>query len=140
MKHKVYRLMDHTADLGMEVFGNDLPALYANAARALFDILVQGSRGGAGLRHDLRFQGADAADLMVNWLRELLFLWNAEQQFVKKITIREVSRTTLNATVETIAYNPDDHDVLREIKAITYHRIAVEKQETGWQTSVFFDV
>ena len=42
--------------------------------------------------------------------------------------------------VETIAYNPDDHDVLREIKAITYHRIAVEKQKSGWQASVFFDV
>jgi SHS2 domain-containing protein len=124
----------------MEVFGGDLAALYANAARALFDILVQGPRAGTGLRHDLRFQGADAADLMVNWLRELLFLWNAEQQFVKKVTIREVSQTTLHAMVETIAYDPDHHDMLREIKAVTYHRIAVEEQMTKWRATIFFDV
>ena len=90
MKQKVFRLIDHTADLGIEVFGNHLAELYTNAAMALFDILVQGHRDGAGLRRDLRFQGAEAADLMVNWLRELLFLWNAEQQIVKKITIGEV--------------------------------------------------
>ena len=140
MKQKVFRLIDHTADLGMEVFGCDLPELYTNAARALFDILVRGPEKGGGLRHDLRIRGADAADLMVNWLRELLFLWNAQQQILMAVTITEVSRTTLNAMIVTTAYNSDNHDILREIKAVTYHRIAVQKQKSGWQARVFFDV
>jgi len=140
VKHKAYRLMDHTADLGMEVFGRDLPGLYANAANALFDMLVKGPKDGDGLRHDLRIPGTDAADLMVNWLRELLFLFNAEQQIVKDITMTTISPTNLNAVIETIAYNPKDHEILREIKAVTYHRIAVEKQGAEWRASVYFDL
>lgn len=140
MKQKVFHLIDHTADLGMEVFGCDLPELYTNAAKALFDILVRGPEEGGGLRHNLRIRGADAADLMVNWLRELLFIWNVQQQIVIAVTVAEISQTKLNAKIVTKAYNPDNHDILREIKAVTYHRIAVQKQKSGWQARVFFDV
>ena len=43
-----YRIIDHTADLGLHVFGADPSELFATAARAMFDIMVSpefGTRG-----------------------------------------------------------------------------------------------
>ena len=135
-----YRLLDHTADLGIEIFGADLPGLFTNAGMALFDLLVQGPRTGRRRNHDLYIQGQDLADLMVNWLRELLFLWNGYQRLVIGISVGVLSPSVLDAAVDTVGYRPGRHEVLREIKAVTYHRIAVEEKGAGWQAAVFFDL
>lgn len=140
MKRKVYRLIDHTADLGMEVFGRDLSTLYTNAGIALFDILVQGPEVRNCEQHSLHMGGIDRADLMVNWLRELLYLWNGRQQVVQQSVIEDLSETYLDAKVMTTNYDTDRHHILREIKAVTYHRIAVAQSQSGWRSQVFFDV
>lgn len=140
MKQKIFRLIDHTADLGMEVFGRDLPALYANAGMALFDLLVHGQASRDYQQYNLRIRGEDRADLMVNWLRELLYFWNGRQQIVRQLIIRALSETVLEAEVMATDYDPDCHRILREIKAVTYHRIAVETRKAGWRARVFFDL
>ena len=140
MKHKAYRLMDHTADLGMEVYGRDPWELYTNAAGALYDILVQGPVARNCEQHSFKIGGADQADLMVNWLRELLFLWNGRQQIVQQVTIDALSEIVLEATVMTVAYDPERHHILREIKAVTYHRIAVAQLKSAWRAQIYFDV
>lgn len=140
MKQKIFRLIDHTADLGMEVFGRDLPALYANAGKALFELLVHGEASLDYQQYNLSIRGEDRADLMVNWLRELLYFWNGRQQIVRQVIIRALSETVLEAEVMATDYDPDCHHILREIKAVTYHRIAVEARKSGWRASVFFDL
>lgn len=140
MIHKVYRLMDHTADLGMEVFGRDPWELYTNAADALYDILVQGPTARDCEQRSFTIGGADRADLMVNWLRELLFLWNGRQQVVHRVAIEALSETYLEAKAMTLDYDPDRHHILREIKAVTYHRVAVEQCKSAWRAQIYFDV
>lgn len=140
MKHTVYRMMDHTADLAMEVFGRDPWELYANAAGALYDILVQGPTAGDCEERSFNIGGADRADLMVNWLRELLFLWNGRQQVVNRVTIEALSETFMKAKAMTADYDPDRHRILREIKAVTYHRVAVQQHKSAWRAQIYFDV
>ena len=35
-----FRILDHTADVGLEAYGTDLSALFANAARGMFQIMA----------------------------------------------------------------------------------------------------
>ncbi len=73
-----YRIIDHTADLGLLVFGADPSEVFATAARAMFDIMVSPDSVCAEQSLNLQVEGADWPDLMVNWLRELLYLWSGK--------------------------------------------------------------
>ena len=79
--------------------------------------------------------GEDLADLMVRWLGEILFLFSGENLVVTSIRMESVS-----ASLETVPFEPEIHETLREIKAVTYHQIEVTEIANGWEAKVIFDV
>lgn len=133
-------MIDHTADFGIHVFGSDSKALFSNAVVAMFDLLTDiGSL--KGLEHiDLEISGEDWADLMVNWLRETLFLWSGREMLVKMAFIQSLTQHHLSATVALDPYLPDRHVIKTEIKAVTYHQIQVNSGPSGWEAKIIFDV
>ena len=69
-----FRILEHPADIGFEAFGSTREEVFANAARALFHLMVDldyiGPRDGILME----VEGSDPASLLVNWLSELLYL------------------------------------------------------------------
>jgi SHS2 domain-containing protein len=139
---RYFRLFDHTADLGMEIFGADPEALFSNAGRALFEVIVPAAHLPVeGLHHHaISVQGEDWADLMVNWLRELLYLWNGRQQLLHCLRIESLDQNRLQAAVTTGDYIGGEHRIDKEVKAVTYHQVQVGPTEEGWRARVIFDV
>jgi SHS2 domain-containing protein len=135
-----YRLLDHTADLAIQVFGTDLKALFANAAAAMFEQIFDTSTVEAREQTGIEVTGTDWPDLMVNWLKELLFLWNGRQMLVKTTHILSLKEYNLSAKVISDPYDPDRHAIDSEIKAVTYHQIAVKRGPRGWESKIVFDV
>jgi len=37
-------------------------------------------------------------------------------------------------------FNPKMHEILKDIKAVTYHGASVEQTAEGWQATIIFDV
>jgi SHS2 domain-containing protein len=140
VRPKFYRLVEHTADLGMEISGEDLPRLYANAALALFDVMIPEPCGAQTSSHRLHIDGSDTADLMVNWLREVLYIWTDQRQVVKNVAVEALTPHHLDAVVTTLYSSAEHQCVSCEIKAVTYHRIAVEPADSGWRARVVFDI
>ncbi len=83
--------MDPTADCGIQVFGKDLKALFENAGIALFDLIADISLVKSGFEYPVQVSGSDWPDLMVNWLRELLYLWTGRELLGKEIKVLEIS-------------------------------------------------
>ncbi len=137
---KPYTLLDHTADLRIRITGTDPADLFKNAGLALFDLIVDPQTVAAKETIDLTVAGEDSADLMVNFLRELLYLWTGREKLVKMIDIREISETAISARITVGNYQPGHHEIAQEIKAVTYHQIKVTPTPTGWQAMVVFDV
>jgi SHS2 domain-containing protein len=135
-----YRLLDHTADLGLEIYGRDLADLFANACFALFDNITDLSRVKASVARSLAVTGDDLPDLMVNWLRELLALWTIDGLLVASARVKAVSETRLTAELACDVYAADRHDLKTDIKAVTYHQIAVTREAGGWTARVVMDV
>ncbi|MBW2251567.1 MAG: archease [Deltaproteobacteria bacterium] len=135
-----YRLIDHTADFGIHVFGSDLKGLFTNAAKAMFDqiTIVKDLQPEKELK--IHVTGSDWPDLMINWLRELLYLWTGKERLVGKVNIFSISEYELSATVKYDTYNPDRHVITNDIKAVTYHQIQVNRAENGWDSRIIFDV
>ncbi len=135
-----YKLINHTADFGIHVFGSDPKALFANAAYAMFDMLTEIDLLKGTSSTDLQVTGDDWPDLMVNWLRELLYFWNGKELLVKKVQILSLSETELSANIEFDPFDPDRHEIKIEIKAVTYHQIEVTGGPGGWEARIIFDV
>jgi len=135
-----YKLIDHTADFGIEVTGADQKELFVNAALAMFDLITDLRVVAGKDEYSLHVQGADRCDLMVNWLRESLYLWNGRKMLIKTVDMLSISEKDLSASITYDLFIPNIHEVKNEIKAVTYHQINVAQTDDGWQARVIFDV
>jgi SHS2 domain-containing protein len=135
-----YRVFDHTADLGVEISAASVEEIYAAAAVALFDLLTDLSAVRAGITREIVVTGEDQADLLVNFLREALYLWNGERFLIKTCSVRELAPQRLKALLRGECFDPVRHRIKQEIKAVTYHQASVCETEKGWIAKVVFDV
>jgi SHS2 domain-containing protein len=135
-----YRVFDHTADLGVEISAASVDETYATAAFALFDLLADLSTVRAGITREITVEGEDPADLLVNFLREALYLWNGEGFLIKTCSVREAAPQRLKALLRGERFDPVRHRIKQEIKAVTYHQASVCETEKGWVAKVVFDV
>jgi SHS2 domain-containing protein len=135
-----YRIIDHTADFGIQVFGSDLKDLFSNAAFDMFDqiTIVKDLHPEKELK--INVNGSDWPDLMINWLRELLYLWTGKERLVGKVKILSIVEYKLSATVKYDTYKSDRHVITNDIKAVTYHQILVNQVAKGWESRIIFDV
>ena len=80
------------------------------------------------------------SDLMVNWLRELLYCWAGRERLVQNAEIITISQNKLIASLHYDSYDPDRHIIKEEIKAVTYHQLEVKSKPSGWEARIIFDV
>ena len=135
-----YHLIDHTADFGIQVFGTDSRELFSNAALALFDVITEMDELNGDDSCDITSSGEDWSDLMINWLREILYLWNGREMLVKSVQVLSLSEHNISARIYFDAYLPDRHTIKTEIKAVTYHQIQVKRSPSGWKAQIIFDI
>jgi SHS2 domain-containing protein len=137
---KKYETFDHTADLGVRVFGQTAKELFANAAYALFDLLTDVKRIRETLGFDLHVEAADREELLVRWLSELLFLSESPGYLFKRFSISHLDQTSLRAVAHGETFDPSRHAFNLEIKAVTYHQVAVKEEDGKWEARVIFDI
>jgi len=142
-----YTFFNHTADIGIEIFGRTKKELFAHAAHALFDIMIEitghksrKSREVKGRQLIKMVEGADVEDLFINFLRELLYLFNGAGWVVDHCEMIECRNTRLVATLWVEPYKKNKHAMKTEIKAVTYSGLRVKRFKSGWMARVIFDV
>ncbi len=135
-----FTLLDHTADLGIIVRGRNLRNLFEVAAKSMMYIMVKGNPADTTKTLKLSVEGYDLADLMVRWLGEILYLFEGEHELVTGVKITSVSHSHLDATLETVSFDTNLHEILCEIKAVTFHQIEVVKKDEHWETRIIFDL
>jgi SHS2 domain-containing protein len=135
-----FSLLDHTADLGITVRGADLKNLFEAAAISMMQVMVRRRRDDRASPAKLSVASVDLADLMVRWLGEILYLFEGEKQVLTNVVIDSIFPTRLDATLETVAFDPKRHEILCEIKAVTYHQIEVIEKDELWEARIIFDL
>ena len=135
-----YRVLEHTADVGFEAWGATREEVFANAACALQDLVVD--LASVQPREDTRVQieGEDAASLLVNWLSHILYLFDAEGRAFHEFRIERLTDKTLEATARGEPFDRERHPVKLQVKAVTYHQLALEQTPEGWRARVFVDI
>ncbi|MCK4810055.1 MAG: archease [Candidatus Omnitrophica bacterium] len=139
---KKYEFIEHTADLGIRVYGKTFEELFTNAAFALTGSLVK-NRQKTGKTKKFVLEGQTSEDLMFNWLNELISLFFADKFLSKtfnlKIDNKSIPRK-LEAEVRGIDFDPYSNKINMEIKAATYHNLKIEETKDGFKAEIIFDV
>ena len=137
-----YTFFDHTADIGVEVTGRTRKELFVNAADALFDVMIASITGEKSAKQQTKItiEGADVADLLINILREILYLFNGKKFITVSCEMIQFNNKELQARLTGESFNKTKHLIKNEIKAVTYSGLKVEKQKTGWVARIIFDV
>jgi SHS2 domain-containing protein len=136
-----FRLIDHTADLGLEITAPSRDELYAEAGRALMAVLFEDNAPRqADQVQALTVSGSDPVDLLINFLGELLYLALFKALAVVDVKILKMTDTKLSADLHLAGMDFDETPPQAEIKAVTYHQAVVGPTLDGWQARVIFDV
>jgi len=137
---KKYETFDHTADLGIRIFGRTCEEVFINGAYALFDLLTDLDKVLKAFSYKLRVEAGDREELLIRWLNELLFLFESRGYLFKEFSITHLDQTSLEAAVWGEAFDPSRHERKTEIKAVTYHQVAICEKEGAWEGKVIFDL
>ena len=137
-----YEYIEHTADLGFKARGETLEELFVNAAEALFEVLVSAESVVPREKRSVEVKATDLDGLMVCWLNELLYIFEAEGLLLNRFQIQgiKVKGCRLHATVHGERIDPARHQIKTGIKAVTYHRLYVRERNGFWESQVILDL
>jgi SHS2 domain-containing protein len=135
-----YKMIDHTADLGIIVYGKTLKELFANAAWSLFDIMTDIHKIKPINKNTISLTANGIEELLITWLGELIYLWEVKSMLFCQFEIEEISPHKLVGYAIGEPYKPSQHPIHNEIKAATYHQLEVKKENDKWCTQIIFDV
>lgn len=137
---KKYRITKHQTELAVRITGNSQADLFANSALALFDVMTDPTAIEIKERISLEVEGNDRDDLMVNWMRELLYLYQGSGYLLKEFKISQVKDTIVKAEVCGEKVDPDRHEIKQEIAAVAFHKSRMEKTGNQWIAQVIFEL
>jgi SHS2 domain-containing protein len=136
----MYETFDHTADVGIRVSAPDLPSLFAEAARGLLSLLVDNvDTVEPSVELNIRLEEPDLAYLLFDWLRELLYLYDARHFLVGACEV-SIGAGVLEATVKGEACDVERHSLAHEVKAITSHGLFVRQEPDGYKAEFIVDI
>lgn len=135
-----FRVLEHTADVGFEACGASREEVFANAARALQDLSVDLSAISPREEVAISVEGENAPELLVNWLSQLLYLFDAEGWVFREFEVKRLDDRALEAAARGEKFDRTRHPVKLQVKAITYHQLALELTPEGWRARVYVDI
>lgn len=135
-----YEFIDHTADVGIRVFGRSVEELFENAAFALFDIIADITAVSPRQHRQFTLTRDGFEELLVEWLNALLFVFDTESILFSSFTVTRIESMTLVATADGDVYRPGTHQIKTPVKAATYHNLEIIYRNGIWQATIVLDV
>jgi SHS2 domain-containing protein len=137
---KAFEILDHTADVGIIAYGADVEDLFSNAALALFSLITEPESVQEKLHLNLEVSSEDRDSLLVEWLNELIYLFDAKHILFRRFDIESLTHNQLKATCYGESFNPMKHTIKMGVKAATYHMLKLEKNGDGCKAQIILDI
>jgi SHS2 domain-containing protein len=135
-----HEILEHTADIGFEARADSLAGLFAEAAAALLSIAVATDAVTPRDTYFLEASGDDRAALLVNFLSEILYLFDSDTFAPASCQVDDVGDTRVAARLVGERRIPGRHRWKLIVKAVTYHGLEVVEHDGRWVARVFLDV
>ena len=144
MAEEGFEAIDHTADLGLRVRAGDLEELYRQAACGLASLVTDPTRISRQREVTIEVSGIDLEELLVAWLGEIIFRFEADQllltEFERPRILRDPGNIHLVARAWGDRWDPNSHPIRSAVKAATYHDLRIVPDRLGrFDVTIIFD-
>ncbi len=133
------RLIEVEADIGFEVWSESLNNLFEEAASAMYDIMVDIDKVEPKEERDIGIEAEEIDLLMHDWLSELLYITDVEGIVFSKFNVT-INGFRLDGKAFGEPIDPRRHNPKTEIKAVTYHRLKVNRENGIWRAIIILDI
>jgi SHS2 domain-containing protein len=137
---KGFEIINHTADVGIVAYGANIEALFSSAALALFSLITELESVEEKLHLDLEVSSEGRDSLLIEWLNELIYLFDAKHILFNRFDIESLTHNDLRATCYGENFDPMRHKIKMGVKAATYHMLRLEKDGGGYKSQIIFDI
>jgi SHS2 domain-containing protein len=135
-----FRIFDHTADIGLEIWADTIENLFAEAGRGLFSLMADLGQVGQVEVLPVDLHAENIADLFLVWLKELVYLFDTKRILFSRFQILELKDGHLRANVLGEKLNAAKHKLGREVKAVTHHLFELKQEANGFRARVILDI
>lgn len=133
-----YEILEHTADVGLRAIAPDITSLFEQATRGLCDIAgIWQEQSGTPV--EIGVEARDREGLVVDWLNEVLYVHDSQNVAICSVEVDEVSEKQARGRI-IVRPLGEGAETAIQVKAVTYHQLAVRQTSSGWNATVFFDI
>ncbi|MCD4783394.1 MAG: archease [Candidatus Eremiobacteraeota bacterium] len=152
MPHKQFEIIEHTADIGIRAFGRTREKLFENCAIGMMSIILGADYGKACDLNDaassyfnpreeiVEVEAEDGEGLLYSFLAEILYLFEGENFIPLRFNNSKIHDRMFTTSIPGVNYDSNLFEIINEVKAVTFHRMKIEKKGDMWQTDVIFDI
>lgn len=139
MSKSRFRMFETTADTGLFVWGATKEELFENAAAGLFQVIASPVNVRPKKRCTVEASGIDNPSLLVAWLSEWLYLFDARGfvgcRFRAGLTGGKVTGEGWGEV-----FDRRRHTLRTEVKGITYHRLEICRSAARLRARLILDI
>lgn len=135
-----FELRDHTADIALYVWGDSPASLFRAAAEGLYATIGE-LRGSKQTRQvTLTLAAGDAESLLHDFLAELHYRFETHGELLSDFTFETLEATRLQSLATAARVDPAASVFDREVKAVTYHDLAVVRVAERLEVTIVLDI
>ena len=137
-KRAGFEELDHTADLEIRVWGEDLDSLFRQSAAGMIQLSgVEGlAEGISSVQQNISLEAMDYEGLLILFLEELLYRLTEDYMVYEIQELSVSSEYTLKARLTGAQIK----SYQRDIKAVTYHNLNIRTTADGYEVNIVFDI
>ena len=141
---KRFEFLEHTADAYVAAYGKSLEEAFENAALATFEVMTNTSKIAQTLEDSVEIEAPDEQALLYSWLEQLLINFETKGNLYSGFKVSKIEKKQsgfgLKARIYGEPYNPEKHPTKVGIKAVTYHRMEINKEPNKVSVKFILDI
>lgn len=135
-----YRLIEHTADMGIEARGRSRAEVLVAMARGLKAMVYADSPAQGLVEKTVALEAGDAVELLVAWLNEIVYWCERDNLVPAVFQITAIDDHALRGAFSGEEFDPQRHVIERQVKAVTHHQACFDPTPDGWHARVYVDL
>jgi SHS2 domain-containing protein len=140
MANAPYEEFEHPADIGLRAKGRSLAELFENAGQGMIELMLDPRTVRARQSRPITASGDDTEMMLVAWLEEILFAFDADGFAPREVQIELLAEGQVRGCLRGEAVDERRHELRNAIKAVTWHDLKVQRRGDAYEVRIIFDV
>lgn len=135
-----FEVLEHTADVGVRVYGGSFAELLKNAALALMSLIADRESVRPDEEVAFEAEAETGEELLIKMLSEILYLHEVRKMVFADADLELTDGYKLRGRLRGEKTDVSRHELLQDIKAATYHNLKIERVNDRFMAEIIFDI